>query len=178
MISVILKRFLLMKRQVKEALIMPTEDSNRQDNSETHWPTSFNEDEATLSRTSFAGIRFAEMKQNSSVSDPARIEKAKQDQHLGDKPLSNVDAAANVVRKNRLFTYIDLHGHASKRGISHSHTLKRNLKKLHVNPKKEFEKLLKRTISLNETILIQVYSSTGIISKTPINKRNASYSLN
>merc|ERR550534_100434 len=106
----------LLEHQVKEALIMPTEDSSRQDNSETHWPTTFNEDEATLSRTSFAGIRFAEMKKESTTVT-TQVDSPVQDEYFCDKPLSNFDTVANVSNKNRLFTYIDLHGHASKRGI-------------------------------------------------------------
>merc|ERR550534_1820704 len=105
----------LLEHQVKEALIMLTEDSSRQDNSETHWPTTFNEDEATLSRTSFAGIRFAEMKKESTTVT-TQVDSPVQDEYFCDKPLSNFDTVANVSNKNRLFTYIDLHGHASKRG--------------------------------------------------------------
>jgi len=103
----------LLEHQVKEALIMPAEDSSRLDNSETLWPSSFNEDEATLSRTSFAGIKFEETEKRCDVSEVENGTASVQEQNFSKEPPASVD----LCRKNRLFTYIDLHGHASKRGI-------------------------------------------------------------
>lgn len=109
--------------QVKETLTVQTEDSSCQDDSAAVWPTSFKND---IGRTSFAGLEFPKvtvgtaLSLSSTILSGNTVESAEEGdisaQHFDIAPATCPPAAPSS--SSRLFAYIDLHGHASKRGLS------------------------------------------------------------
>ena len=99
---------------------MQTEDSICQEDSTAHWPTTFKD---VGGPTSFAGLNFPTADvavASSTIFNSSILEGAEE----ADVSAQNFDVApANCSgvtvpspNKSRLFAYIDLHGHASKRG--------------------------------------------------------------
>ena len=88
----------------------------------THWPNSFAGSDVANRRTNFSGLKFKEdaetVPSTSSILCNESLECAEE----ADVSAQNFDVgspsvvAENVSAKSRLFAYIDLHGHASKRG--------------------------------------------------------------
>jgi len=98
---------------------MQTEDSICQDDSTAHWPTTFKD---VGGPTSFAGLNFpiADIAvASSAILNTSILEGAEE----ADVSAQNFDVAPSTCsgatvpnKSSRLFAYIDLHGHASKRG--------------------------------------------------------------
>ncbi len=130
-----------LEQQVKDSLIMPTDDSNCLEDSITHWPMTFNQAEG--GRTSFAGLQFpaaveaseappvspialATVPSASALLNGSILEGAEEaDVSVGNFDVAPISSTSNPVAsissqsssRSRLFAYIDLHGHASKRGF-------------------------------------------------------------
>lgn len=94
------------------------------DDSATHWPIAFKQDGG---RTTFAGVQFSSSPKGSyatlpsavSILDGSTLEEAEEADisvQNFDVPTTGSAAMAPAKAKSRLFAYIDLHGHASKRG--------------------------------------------------------------
>ena len=105
---------------------MQTEESTCTEDSITLWPTALKQDGG--GRTSFAGIQFSSSPRGPSASlrplatsilDGSALEGAEEADisvQNFDVPAATSTAMAPPKTKSRLFAYIDLHGHASKRG--------------------------------------------------------------
>lgn len=112
---------------------MQTEESACTEDSVTLWPTAFNQDGE--GRTSFAGIQFSGSPRGpsallrplaTSILDGSALEGAEEADisvQNFDVPTTTSTVMAPPKAKSRLFAYIDLHGHASKRGRSFFHAL-------------------------------------------------------
>lgn len=100
---------------------MPIDDSICHDDSTIHWPTTLKD---VGGPTSFAGLNFPTavdvVVTPSSILNSSILEGAEE----ADVSAQNFDVApasssgVTAPSKSRLFAYIDLHGHASKRGIA------------------------------------------------------------
>ena len=115
-----------LENQVKENLSMMVskDDSSLfHDDSAANWPTiSFSKTSGDIApRTDFSGLKFGNSS-GSAVLDSSIIESAEDgdvsSQYFVDgSPAANTNEFPDQNKKSRLFAYIDLHGHASKRGI-------------------------------------------------------------
>lgn len=119
----------MIETQVKDALTVETDDSNCRDTSDTLWPLSFKNDGG---RTNFAGLQFPNTSEGAAISmsssailSGSTLEGAEEGdvsaQYFDVAPATSPCPAAVPSSKSRLFAYIDLHGHASKRGFYHQH---------------------------------------------------------
>lgn len=100
------------------SMIASTDDSSCcQDDSDTHWPNSFPIADGPR-RTNFSGLKF-DTSLCSDMLDSSVVESAEDadvsQQFFQDG--SPMGSTSELPKKTRLFAYIDLHGHASKRGI-------------------------------------------------------------
>lgn len=103
--------------------MVKTEDPNCQDDSAALWPLSFKNDNG---RTSFAGLKFPKILDGAAISMPSTSilsESTLESAEEGDVSAQYFDVAPATCpitvpsSTSRLFAYIDLHGHASKRGL-------------------------------------------------------------